>query len=108
MGVLKGDNYMLQAKGLLTYTAEDIRYKNHPRLTVVVRIAEGLNFSARVLCDTPTLVSNEKYSVDLKFFTIDDNVALVLVSAYLEPGRFIVIEGKRIRGYVDIQEWKYE
>jgi hypothetical protein len=99
---------MLNAKAEITFTLEGRNYSSgkYP-LRPTFRFGDGLLFSGNIKSDVTEYLYNNKYLVDIEFFTIEDD-GYSAIKPYLNTGMDLVIqEGSKIIGLAILNSFVY-
>jgi hypothetical protein len=99
---------MLNAKAEITFTLEGRNYSGskYP-LRPAFRFGDGLLFSGNIKSNCNEYLYNEKYNVDIEFFTIEDD-SYSAIKPYLSEGVDLVMqEGSRIIGLAKLNSFTY-
>jgi len=99
---------MLNAKAEITFTLEGRSYSGakYP-LRPAFRFGEGLLFSGNIKSDEPMYMCNEKYHVDIEFFTIEEE-GYAAIKPFLSEGVDLVMqEGSQIIGLAKLNSFTY-
>ena len=98
---------MLKAKAEIQFTLPDRSYQSSKHFRPVFRFGDGLLFSGTVTGDVTEYSPNQKYLVDIDFFTIEDE-AYSTLKPILKSGMGLTIqEGARITGIAKILDFVY-
>ena len=99
---------MLRVKAEIIFTIEGKNYKNgkHP-LSPAFRFADGLAFSGDIKSEYPEYVYNQKYIVDIEFFTINSE-AYEAIKPLIKKGMNLTISTARsILGLSKVLDFDY-
>jgi len=99
---------MLNAKAEITFTLEGRNYSGdkYP-LRPTFRFGEGLLFSGNIISDNKEYFYNKRYSVDIEFFTIEED-SYSAILPHLNIGMDLVIqEGSQIIGLAKLNNYVY-
>ena len=97
---------MLTANADIKFTLEGKNYSVKP-LRVVFNFGPGLLFTGEIVSDHAEYTYNEKYSVGVDFFTVEDEAYTVL-QPILKPGLGITMQaGSRILGTAELCNFAY-
>jgi len=100
---------MLSAKAEITFTLEGRNYSGmkHP-LRPAFRFGEGLLFSGNIKSDATEYLYNNRYLVDIEFFTIEEE-GYTAIEPYLNIGMDLIMqEGSQIIGLARINSYSYK
>ena len=98
---------MLKAKAEIQFTMQGRNYRGGKHFRPVFKFCDGLLFSGTVVSDNNEYVHNRPYTVDIEFFTIEDEAYRALQSV-LQPGMGLTIqEGSRITGIATLLDFSY-
>jgi hypothetical protein len=98
---------MLRAKAEIQFTLPDRTYHGSKHFRPVFRFGDGLLFSGTILSNVVEYSPNKKYTVDIDFFTIEDE-AYNALKPVLKSGMGLTIqEGVRITGIAKLMEYSY-
>ena len=98
---------MLKAKAEIQFTLPERKYHSSKHFRPVFRFGDGLLFSGTVLSEETEFLPNEKYLVDIDFFTIEDE-AYNALQPLLKSGLGLTIqEGARITGIAKLVDFTY-
>ncbi|MCL2045212.1 MAG: hypothetical protein FWG88_02350 [Oscillospiraceae bacterium] len=98
---------MLKAKAEIQFTLQGRSYNAGKHFRPVFKFGEGLLFSGTVVSDDKEYIHNKAYTVDIEFFTVEDEAYTALQSV-LEPGMGLTIqEGSRITGIATLLDFSY-
>jgi len=99
---------MLSAKAEIMFSIKDRNYLNgkYP-LRPTFKFGEGLLFSGNIISSNVEYLYNEKYIVDIDFFTIEDE-GYSAVGPHLYIGMDLLIqEGSNIIGSAKLNSYEY-
>jgi len=99
---------MLNAKAEITFTLEGRNYSGvkYP-LRPTFRFGEGLLFSGNIISNDTEYLYNNKYLVDIEFFTIEDE-GYSVIKPFLNEGVDLVMqEGSQIIGLARLNSFTY-
>jgi hypothetical protein len=98
---------MLKGKAEIEFTLKNKDYAGHKHFRLGFHFDDGLIFSANIKSDVELYVSNEKYTVDLEFFTIETE-AYEALKPILSPNMDLTIcSGRKILGTAKLKEYSY-
>ena len=98
---------MLKAKAEIQFTLQGRNYLGGKHFRPVFNFGDGLLFSGTVVSENNEYVHNRTYSVDIEFFTVEDEAYNALQSV-LRPGMGLTIqEGSRITGIATLLDFSY-
>ena len=98
---------MLRAKAEIRFTLQGRDYCGGKHFRPVFKFGEGLLFSGTVVSENSEYINNREYTVDIEFFTVEDEAYNVLRSV-LHPGMGLTIqEGSRITGIATLLDFSY-
>jgi len=98
---------MLKAKAEIQFTLQGREYRGGKHFRPVFKFGDGLLFSGTVVSDNNEFVHNRTYTVDIEFFTVEDEAYNALKSV-LQPGMGLTIqEGSRITGIATLLDFSY-
>ena len=98
---------MLKAKAEIVFTLSDKNYTARTDFRVPFNFGEDLLFSGNIISDHTEYVNNEKYLVDIEFFTIEGE-AYEAVKHLLHTGITIAMQaGSRLLGKAKLLEFDY-
>ena len=98
---------MLRAKAEIQFTLEGRNYRGSKHFRPVFKFGDGLLFSGTIVSEITEYVHNRSYTVDIEFFTVEDEAYNALQSVLL-PGMGLTIqEGSRITGIATLLDFSY-
>ena len=98
---------MLKAKAEIVFTLSDKNYTAREDFRVPFNFGEDLLFSGNIVSDHTEYVHNEKYLVNIEFFTIEGE-AYDAVKHLLHVGSTIAMQtGSRLLGKAKLLELDY-
>jgi len=98
---------MLKARAEIQFTLQGRTYRGGKHFRPVFKFGDGLLFSGTVVSDNSEYVHNKAYTVDIEFFTVEDEAYYALQSV-LQPGMGLTIqEGSRITGIATLLDYSY-
>ena len=98
---------MLKAKAEIQFTLQGRNYVGGKHFRPVFKFGDGLLFSGTVISNNDEYISNKEYTVDIDFFTIEDE-AYHALQTILQPGMGLTIqEGSRITGIAILLDYSY-
>ena len=98
---------MLKAKAEIQFTLQGRNYRSGKHFRPVFNFGDELLFSGTVVSDDNEYIYNKEYTVDIEFFTIEDEAYNALQS-HLRPGMGLTIqEGSRITGIATLLDFSY-
>ena len=98
---------MLTANADIRFTLENKSYSVKP-LRVAFNFGSGLLFTGEIISEHPVYSYNEKYGVNINFFTVKDDAYLAL-QPVLAPSMGVTMQaGSRILGIAELSNFVYE
>ena len=99
---------MLKAKAEIQFTINERKF-DKKYFRPIFNFGNKLLFSGNLISDDDIYLQNQKYIVDIDFFTIEDE-AFSVISPILRPGMNLAIQegAHRIVGIAKILEYNYE
>ena len=98
---------MLRAKAEIMFTLQGRNYLGGKHFRPVFKFGDGLLFSGTVISDNDEYVHDKEYTVEIEFFTVEDEAYSALKSI-LRPGIGLTIqEGSRITGIATLLDFSY-
>ena len=75
---------MLRARAEIQFTLRGRNYRSGKHFRPVFKFGEGLLFSGTVVSDDNEYVNNRAYTVDIEFFTVEDEAFCALQPVLLQ------------------------
>ena len=98
---------MLKAKAEIQFTLHGRNYRGGKHFRPVFKFGDGLLFSGSIISENDEYIYNKPYTVDIEFFTIE-NEAYNALLPILQPGMGITIqEGSKITGIATLLDYTY-
>lgn len=98
---------MLKAKAIIRFTLQGRNYEATRQLRPAFNLGDDLLFSGNILSENTQYLYNIEYTVDIEFFTIEDE-AYVAVSPLLSEGMTVAMqEGSRLIGIAKLYNLEY-
>jgi len=98
---------MLKAKAEIVFTLSDKNYIARKDFRVPFNFGEELLFSGNIISKHKEYINNEKYLVEIEFFTIEGE-AYEAVKHLLQTGNTVVMQtGSRLLGKAKLLELDY-
>jgi len=99
---------MLRANGEIKFTLEGRNYAGGRHLRPVFRFGEGLLFSGTIKSDSTEYLYNNVYTVDIEFFTVNDEAYAALIPVLADGLCLTIREGSRVIGIASLSNFEYD
>ena len=98
---------MLKARAEIQFTLQGRVYCGGKHFRPVFNFGDGLLFSGTVVSENDEYVHNRAYTVDIEFFTVEDEAYNALLPVLSSGMGLTIQEGSRITGIATLLDFTY-
>jgi hypothetical protein len=99
---------MLKAKGEIMFTLAGGNYTAGDHFRVAFSFGDGLLYSGTIKSDNDEYNQGRTYSVDIEFFTVEDDAYKLLKPVLADEINTVMCAGSKILGVAKLTDFYYE